>query len=67
MPKIYPPVGKSGPLMWSVNSSSMDISELSKRAFNPDKSSPNIFMRKLESRLKQYYNLLSARNSRKKK
>ena len=36
-------------------------------SFNPDKGSPNIFMRKLESRLKQYYNLLAARNSRKKK
>ena len=35
--------------------------------FNPDKGSPNIFMRKLESRLKQYYNLLTSRNSRKKK
>ena len=40
---------------------------LKKGSFNPNKSSPNIFMRKLESRLKQYYNLLSVRNSRKKK
>ena len=36
-------------------------------SFNPDKGSPNIFMKKLESRLKQYYNLLTSRNSRKKK
>ena len=36
-------------------------------SFNPDKGSPNVFMKKLESRLKQYYNLLAARNSRKKK
>ncbi len=36
-------------------------------SFNPDNGSPNIFMRKLESRLKQYYNLLTSRNSRKKK
>ena len=35
--------------------------------FNPDKGSPNIFMKKLESRLKQYYSLLTLRNSRKKK
>ena len=40
---------------------------LKKGSFNPNKNSPNIFMRKLESRLKQYYNLLSARNSCKKK
>jgi len=36
-------------------------------SFNPNKSSPNIFMKNLELRLKQYYNLLTARNSRKKK
>ena len=36
-------------------------------SFNPNKSSPNIFMNKLELRLKQYYNLFNARNLRKKK
>ena len=40
----------------------------SQRAFfNPNKPSPNFFMKKLELRLKQYYNLFNSRNVRKKK
>ena len=36
-------------------------------SFNPTKSSPNIFMKKLELRLKQYYNLFNSQNLRRKK
>lgn len=36
-------------------------------SFNPNKHSPNIFMKKLEQRLSQYYNLFNSRNLRKKK
>ena len=35
-------------------------------SFNPNKSSPNVFMNKLELRLKQYYNLFNSRNLPKK-
>ena len=31
-------------------------------SFNPNKPSPNIFMKKLEFRLKAYYNLFNSRN-----
>jgi len=36
-------------------------------SFNPNKPSPNIFMKKLELRLKQYYNLFNSQNLRIKK
>ena len=36
-------------------------------SFNPNKQSPNIFMKKLEIRLKQYYNLFNSQNLRIKK
>ena len=45
----------------------IDECSLKRGSFNPNKPSPNIFMKKLELRLKQYYNLFNSRNLRKKK